>query len=49
MISNTEMEEFIETVYKKFDQQRKQYELQQADDEDLLELKQLEENIKKRK
>jgi hypothetical protein len=43
------MEKLVETVYEKFDQQRKQYELQQTDEQDLLELKQLEENIKKRK
>jgi hypothetical protein len=47
-VSNAQMEEFVEQVYEKFNEQRKQYELQQADSEDLKELKQLEEKIKKR-
>jgi hypothetical protein len=44
-VSNAQMEEFVEQVYEKFNNQRKQYELQQADAEDLEELKQLEEKI----
>jgi hypothetical protein len=45
-VGNAQMEQFVEQVYEKFNDQRKQYELQQADAEDLKELKQLEEKIK---
>jgi len=45
-VSNTEMETFVEQVYEQFNEQRKQYELQQADLDDLQELKMLEEKIK---
>ena len=45
-VSNAQMEEFVEKVYVQFDQQRKQYELQQADEQDMLELKELEDNVK---
>ncbi|MDR3180345.1 MAG: virulence RhuM family protein [Prevotellaceae bacterium] len=45
-ISNVEMEEYVEKVYEKFNEQRKQYELQQADEQDMQELKLLENNIK---
>ncbi|GHV32288.1 hypothetical protein FACS1894177_08210 [Bacteroidia bacterium] len=48
-VSNAQMEKFVETVYEKFNEQRKQHELQQADAEDLKELKQLEETIKQTK
>jgi len=41
------MEMFVEQVYEQFNEQRKQYELQQADLADLQELKMLEEKIKK--
>jgi len=42
------MEEYVEKVYEQFSEQRKIVELQQADAEDLQELKQLEENVKKK-
>jgi hypothetical protein len=42
------MEEFVNKVYGRFNEQRKIYELQQADAEDVNELKQLEASIKKR-
>jgi len=45
-VSNAEMENFVEQVYEKFNEKRKQYELQQADFEDMQELKLLEEEIK---
>ncbi|MCL2028236.1 MAG: virulence RhuM family protein [Bacteroidales bacterium] len=45
-ISNEQMEKTIDEIYKKFHDQRKQAELQQADAEDLEELKLLEEKIK---
>ena len=44
-VSNAQMEEFVEKVYIEFDQHRKQYELQQADEQDMQELKRLENNI----
>jgi len=46
-VSNAQMEEFVDDVYEKFNEQRKQYELEQADAEDLQELKVLENKIKK--
>ena len=46
-ISNQQMEEHVDSVYAKFDRERKQFELRQADDEDLAELKMLEQDIKK--
>lgn len=48
-VSNAQMEEFVEKVYIEFDQHRKQYELQQADEQDMQELKRLENNIKMKK
>jgi hypothetical protein len=45
-VSNALMEEFVEKVYDEFDRQRKQYELQQADEQDMQELKELENNVK---
>jgi hypothetical protein len=45
-VSNAQMEEYVEGIYEKFNEQRKQYELQQADAEDLKELKLLEEQVK---
>jgi hypothetical protein len=47
-VSNARMEEFVNKVYERFNEQRKIYELQQADAEDINELKQLEASIKKR-
>ena len=46
-VSGDQMEEFVEKVYENFNQQRKQYELQQADEQDMQELQMLEKNIKK--
>ena len=46
-VSNAQMEEYVEKVYKQYSEQRKIFELQQADAEDLQELKQLEESVKK--
>ena len=48
-VSNEQMEKYVENIYEKFHEKRKQFELQQADDEDLEELKQLEEKIKSKK
>ena len=48
-VSNAQMEEYVGKVYMQFDKQRKTYELQQADAEDLQELKRLEENVKMKK
>jgi hypothetical protein len=48
-VSNAQMEQFVEQVYEEFNDLRKQHDLQQADAEDLKELKQLEEKIKKGK
>jgi hypothetical protein len=45
-ITNEQMEQFVETVYDNFHEKRKYFELQQADAEDMEELKQLEEKIK---
>jgi hypothetical protein len=39
-VSNAQMEEYVKEMYEKFNEHRKQYELQQADAEDLKELKQ---------
>ena len=48
-ISNAQMEEFVDDVYEKFNAERKKYELAQADNQDMEELKQLENKIKSRK
>ena len=48
-ISNTQMEKIIEKVYLEFDTKRRKQEAKQADEEDLLDLKGLEEEVKKRK
>jgi hypothetical protein len=45
-VSNAQMEEYVEKIYEKFNEQRKQYELQQADEQDMQELRMLENNIK---
>ncbi|MDR0296072.1 MAG: virulence RhuM family protein [Prevotellaceae bacterium] len=45
-VSNSDMEEFVEKVYSEFAEQRKIYELRQADSDDLQELKIFEKNIK---
>ncbi|MDR2928163.1 MAG: virulence RhuM family protein [Cytophagaceae bacterium] len=48
-ISNKQMEAFVDKVYNEFDEKRKNYELEQADKEDMNELKQIENEIKKKK
>lgn len=47
-ISNTLMEKQVREIYEQFDARRKAFEAQQADEEEIEELKRLEENIKKR-
>ncbi len=46
-ISNKQMENKVREIYAEFDKRRKEYEALQADNEDLEELKKLEEKIKK--
>ena len=46
-VSNEQMEKNVEEVYENFNEKRKLFELQQADAEDMEELKQWEEKIKK--
>jgi len=48
-VSNEQMEKFVDDVYEIFSEKRKRFELQQADAEDLEELKLLEEKISKKK
>ncbi len=48
-VTNTEMEEQAEQIYTEFNQKRKLYEAQKADDADLQELKFLEEQALKYK
>jgi hypothetical protein len=48
-ISKAEMEKLVSNVYAQFDQRRKEYEALQADNEDLEELKKLEQEIKNKK
>jgi hypothetical protein len=43
------MEEIVEKVYEKFNEQRKQFELKQADEQDMQELNLLEDDIKSAK
>ena len=45
-VSNEQMEKFVENIYEKFHETRKYFEQQQADAEDMKELKLLEEKIK---
>jgi len=47
-VSNEQMEKFVDDVYEMFKEKRKGFELQQADAEDLEELKLLEEKISKK-
>ena len=47
-ITNALMEKQVREIYKQFDARRKAFEAQQADEEEIEELKKLEENIKKR-
>ena len=46
-ISNAQMETIVDEIYKQFDLKRKKYDAQLADEQDLYELKELEEKIKK--
>lgn len=48
-ISNALMEKQVREIYEQFDARRKAFEAQQADEEEIEELKKLEENIKKTK
>lgn len=48
-ISKAEMEKRVNKIYSQFDQRRKEYEALQADNEDLEELKKLEQEIKNKK
>ncbi len=48
-ISKAEMEKRVSKIYSQFDQRRKEYEALQADNEDLEELKKLEQEIKNKK
>jgi hypothetical protein len=48
-ISKAQMEEHVKQIYRKFDKRRKKYEALQADNEDMEELKKLEDEIKKKK
>jgi hypothetical protein len=48
-VSNYQMEEYVDKVYEQFDHERKLFELRQADEEDLAELKMLEQDIKNKK
>ncbi|MDR0413734.1 MAG: virulence RhuM family protein, partial [Dysgonamonadaceae bacterium] len=47
-VSNAQMEKHANEVYEQFNRQRKQYDLEQADKQDLEELKMLEDEIKSR-
>ena len=48
-VSNAQMEKFVDSVYEKFNAERKEHELAQADKQDMEELKQLENKMKQRK
>jgi hypothetical protein len=48
-VSNAQMEKYVDEMYEKFNAERKKHELKQADDEDLEELKRLEDSIKRKK
>ncbi len=48
-ISKVEMEKQVSETYSQFDQRRKEYEALKADNEDLEELKKLEQDIKNKK
>jgi hypothetical protein len=45
-VSHPQMEKKIDAIYEKFNAQRKQLEAQKADEQDLEELKQLEDKLK---
>jgi hypothetical protein len=48
-VSNKQMESKVRKIYEEFDSRRKQYEALKADQDDIEELKQLEERLKKKK
>ena len=48
-ISKTDMEKHVREIYSDFDKRRKKYEALQADKDDMEELKQIENEIKKKK
>jgi len=48
-VSNAEMEKHVDSVYEKFNEERKKHELKKADEDDLKELEQLETEIKNNK
>jgi hypothetical protein len=47
-VSNAQMEKHVGEVYEQFNEQRKKYDLEQADKQDMEELKMLEDEIKSR-
>ncbi len=48
-VSNEQMENYIEKVYEQFDQKRKEYEALKADQNDLEEIKAIEDMLRRRK
>ncbi len=48
-VSNEQMENYIEKVYEQFDQKRKEYEALKADQNDLEEIKAIENMLRRRK
>jgi hypothetical protein len=48
-VSNAQMEKHVDEIYDRFNQKRKQYDLEQADKQDMEELEMLEDKIKNRK
>lgn len=49
LVGNQQMEALVEKVYENFDSRRKQTEVRQADEQDMEELKELEQKVKQRK
>jgi hypothetical protein len=47
-VSNAQMEKHVDEIYDRFNQKRRQYDLEQADKQDMEELKMLEDKIKSR-
>ncbi|KAF2328529.1 MAG: virulence RhuM family protein [Flavobacterium nitrogenifigens] len=47
-VTHLQMEEKVDVIYEKFDKQRKQFDAKRADEQDLEELKQLENKLKKK-
>ena len=48
-VSSIQMEKYVDIVYEQFNHERKQFELRQADEDDLTELRKLEQNVKNKK